>query len=194
MSIQYQSTSRDPASESPGASLDPFNNKLHNDAKEVMEHVIAIKGSIRRLCQVCLPESIIIKDFMNVMPRGSVQHILSHVRGRLKPNYDGWDALPGLIANITVPGMPGQENLEAIRCFEPEPRDLYRGAVLMLDEGSNLFEATLVLRTVFQDARGQWLQAGAGVTSYSEPEREFAVTCEKLESVAPFMIPQRDAV
>ncbi|KAG2421239.1 hypothetical protein HFD88_000855 [Aspergillus terreus] len=178
-------------SESPKASLDPFNNKLHNDAKEVMEHAIAIKGSIRRLSQVCLPETIAIKDFMNVMQRGSVQHLFSHVRGRLRPGLDGWDALPGLIANITVPGMPGQGNLNAIRCFEPEPRDLYCGAVVMLDESSRLFDATLVLRTVFQDANRQWLQAGAGVTSYSKPEREFAETCEKLGSVAPFVMPQR---
>ncbi|KAH1274414.1 hypothetical protein KXW35_006757 [Aspergillus fumigatus] len=181
-------------SESPEASLDPFDNKLHNDAKEVMEHVIAIKGSSRRLSPVCLPESIAFKDFMKVMPRGSVQHLFSHVRGRLRADCDGWDALPGLIANITVPGMPGPRNLEAIRCFEPEPRDLYCGAVLMLDECSKLFEATLVLRTVFQDAHRQWLQAGAGVTSYSKPEREFAETCEKLESVAPFVIPQRDSL
>lgn len=178
-------------SESPKASLDPFNNKLHNDAKEVMEHAIAIKGSSRRLSQVCLPETIAIKDFMNVMQRGSVQHLFSHVRGRLRPGLDGWDALPGLIANITVPGMPGQGNLNAIRCFEPEPRDLYCGAVVMLDESSRLFDATLVLRTVFQDANRQWLQAGAGVTSYSKPEREFAETCEKLGSVAPFVMPQR---
>jgi salicylate synthetase len=177
-------------SKSAGASLDPFDNKLHNDAKEVMEHVIAIKGSIRRLSQVCLPETIAIKDFMQVVPRGSVQHLFSHVCGRLRPDCDGWDAIPGLIANITVPGIPEQGNLEAMRRFEPEPRDLYCGALLMLDESLKLFDATLVLRTVFQDADQQWLQAGAGVTAYSNPEREFIETCEKLGSVAPFVVPQ----
>ncbi|KAL3471099.1 ADC synthase [Aspergillus californicus] len=181
-------------SKSPEASLNPLGNKLHNDAKEVMEHVIAIKGSIRRLSKVCLPDSITIKDFMKVMPRGSVQHLFSHVCGRLRPDSDGWDALPGLIANITVPGIPEQGNLEAMRCFEPEPRDLYCGAVLMLDECSKLFDATLVLRTVFQDTCRQWLQAGAGVTIHSKPEREFAETCEKLGSVAPFVVPQSDLV
>ncbi|KAF7596921.1 hypothetical protein BBP40_011966 [Aspergillus hancockii] len=180
-------------SKSTGASLDPFDNRLLNDAKEVMEHVIAIKGSIRRLSQVCLPETIAIKDFMQVMPRGSVQHLFSHVCGRLRPDRDGWDALPGLIANITVPGIPKQGNLEAMQCFEPEPRDLYCGAVLMLDESSKLFDATLILRTVFQDVDRQWLQAGAGVTVYSNPEREFTETCEKLGSVAPFVVPQADS-
>ncbi|KAF5862428.1 hypothetical protein ETB97_011702 [Aspergillus alliaceus] len=177
-------------SNSPQASLDPFDNKLHNDTKEVAEHVIAIKGSIRRLSQLCLSESIAIKDFMKVMPRGSVQHLYSHVCGRLRAGCDGWDALPGLIANITVPGLPKEENLAAMRSFEPEPRDLYCGAVVMLDESSKLFDATLVLRTVFQDASRQWLQAGAGVTINSNPEREFAETCEKLWSVAPFVVPK----
>ncbi|PWY75769.1 salicylate synthetase [Aspergillus eucalypticola CBS 122712] len=181
-------------SDSAKASLDPFNNKLHDDIKEVAEHVIAIKGSIRRLSKLCEPESIAIKDFMKVMPRGSVQHLHSHVCGSLKPGCDGWDALPGLIANITVPGLPGEGNSDAMKSFEPDPRDLYCGAVLMLDEGSKLFDATLVLRTVFQDESRQWLQAGAGVTINSKPEREYAETCEKLGSVAPFVVPASNQI
>ena len=82
--------------------------------------------------------------------------------------------------------------MEAAQCLEPEPRDLYCGAVLMLHEPSKLFDATLVLRTVFQDENRQWLQAGAGVTINSKPEREFTETCEKLGSVAPFVVPQCD--
>lgn len=170
------------------ASLDPWKNKLLNDPKEVIEHAIAIKGSIRRLSSICAPESIAVKEFMIPVQRGSVQHLFSQVFGQLSPGRDGWDALPGLIANITVPGLPKQANFEAIRCFEPEPRELYCGAVLMIDEAANLFEATLVLRTVFQDESHQWLQAGAGVTVHSNPEREFIETCEKLGTVLPYIV------
>ncbi|KAF3480345.1 uncharacterized protein GIQ15_05692 [Arthroderma uncinatum] len=170
------------------ADTEPTRNKLLNDPKEVMEHCIAIQGSIRRLSQVCPPESIAVKNFMSIMPRGNVHHLFSHVTGNLLSGKDGWDALPGLVANITVPGLPSQGNMGAIRAFEPYPRDLYCGAVLMLDNGAQLFEATLVLRTVFQDKDRQWLQAGAGVTALSSPEREFAETCEKLGSVAPYVV------
>ncbi|RAH59087.1 salicylate synthetase [Aspergillus piperis CBS 112811] len=154
------------------ASLDPFNNKLHDDIKEVAEHVIAIKGSIRRLSKLCELESIAIKDFMKVMPRGSVQHLYSHVCGNLKPGCDGRDALPGLIANITVPGLPGDGNSDAMNSFESDPRDLYCGA----------------------DESRQWLQAGAGVTINSKPEREYDETCEKLGSVAPFVVPASNRI
>ena len=143
---------------------------------------------MRRLSLVCPADSIVVKDFMTVMLRGNVQHLFSHVCGRLEPGKDGWDALPGLVANITVPGLPGQKNMEAIQAFEPQPRDLYCGAALILDHEAGFFDATLVLRTVFQDQHRQWLQAGAGVTAYSNPKREFAETCEKLGSVAPHVV------
>jgi salicylate synthetase len=55
-------------------------------------------------------------------------------------------------------------------------------------DGPGFFEATLVLRTVFQDQHRQWLQAGAGITALSNPDREFQETCEKLESIAPYVV------
>jgi salicylate synthetase len=163
-------------------------NALTNDPKEVMEHSIAIQGSIRRLNATCVSESISVKNFMSIVRRGNVQHLFSHVTGTVKPGMDGWDALPGLVANITVPGIPGQGNMEAIEDFEPYPRDMYCGAVLLLDPATEIFEASLVLRTVFQDQQRRWLQAGAGVTSLSSPEREFTETCEKLSSIFPYVV------
>jgi len=64
---------------------------------------------------------------------------------------------------------------------------LYSSAVLLI-EGTEFFEATLVLRTVFQDKTKSWIQAGAGVLSMSEPERELTETIEKLASIAPFVV------
>ncbi|KAL4870719.1 ADC synthase [Aspergillus spectabilis] len=170
------------------ATADPSQNKLLDDPKEVHEHTIAIKGTLRRLATLCTPESIAVKDFMTPLQRGSVQHLFSLVCGRQKQGLDGWDALPGLIGNITVPGLPGDTNLEAIECFENEPRDLYYGAVVVVDDAAKLFEATSVLRTVFQDQSRQWLQAGAGITVHSTPEREFVETCEKLGTISPSIV------
>jgi salicylate synthetase len=49
-------------------------------------------------------------------------------------------------------------------------------------------EAALVLRAVYQTDAGAWLRAGAGVVAQSRPEREFEETCEKLGSVAPYVV------
>jgi salicylate synthetase len=58
---------------------------------------------------------------------------------------------------------------------------------LLIDGREDFFEATLCLRTVFQDSIRAWIQAGAGIISQSNPERELTKTAEKLESVAPYI-------
>ncbi|KAF7589000.1 hypothetical protein BBP40_004931 [Aspergillus hancockii] len=159
---------------------------LLTDPKEVLEHVSAIRGSVKRLTRVCASDTIAISDFLSIVNRGNVQHLFSHVSGRLSPDKDGWDALPGLA--IAVPALPEKCNLEIMEKFEPNPRELYCGAVVMIDPGLAFFEATLALRSVFQDQNRQWLQAGAGITAYSDPDREFTETCEKLASIAPYIV------
>lgn len=41
---------------------------------------------------------------------------------------------------------------------------------------------------MFQDTDKQWIQAGAGVISQSNPERELTETAEKLASIAAFIV------
>ncbi|KAI9037186.1 putative salicylate synthetase [Aspergillus affinis] len=163
---------------------------LLNDPKEVMEHVDAIRGSMKRLTRVCSPRTIAVSDFLSVVDRGNVQHLCSHVSGRLFPDKDGWDALPGLA--IAVPGDEARciSKEEAMHKFEPVPRELYCGAMVMIDPSADFFEATLALRSVFQDQKRQWLQGGAGISAHSDPDREFVGTCEKLASVDPYVVPE----
>jgi len=44
------------------------------------------------------------------------------------------------------------------------------------------------LRTVFREGGRSWVRAGAGIVSQSSPEREFTETCEKLGSIAPYLV------
>ena len=91
--------------------------------------------------------------------------------------------------SITAAGIPKDVALRAISRIESRPRELYSGSVFLLDgDGKDFFEATLCLRTVFQDTDKQWIQAGAGVISQSNPERELTETAEKLASIAAFIV------
>ncbi|WP_235488877.1 chorismate-binding protein, partial [Frankia sp. AvcI1] len=42
--------------------------------------------------------------------------------------------------------------------------------------------------TVFRENGRTWLRAGAGIVGQSQPAREFEETCEKLDSVARFLV------
>lgn len=168
------------------AQVEQLRKELLQDPKEIIEHVISVREAVEELQRVCPADTVAVEDLMSVRPRGSVQHLGSRVSGLLSPGNDAWDAFDVLFPSITASGIPKQAALEAIQRLENQPRELYSGAVLML-QGADFFESTLVLRTVFQDESRQWIQAGAGIISQSNAKRELTETCEKLGSIAPYI-------
>jgi salicylate synthetase len=50
-------------------------------------------------------------------------------------------------------------------------------------------DAALVLRALNADGDEAWLRAGAGIVTGSTPDREYEETCEKLSSIAPYVVP-----
>ncbi|KAJ5686159.1 hypothetical protein N7536_008778 [Penicillium majusculum] len=162
--------------------------ELLHDPKEIVEHVVSVREAITELQRLCPRDTVKIEDFMSIRTRGSVQHLGSRITGILSPEKDIWDAFDVVFPSITASGIPKHAALEAIQRLEDQPRELYSGAVIMIEDLES-FEAALVLRTVFQDRNRAWIQAGAGVISQSNPQRELTETCEKLASIAPFVIP-----
>ena len=159
--------------------------ELLHDGKDVLEHILSVKEAIAELEAVCQPGSVVVEDLMSVRQRGSVQHLGSGVSGQLAEDKDAWDAFTMLFPSITASGIPKKAALNAIMQIEKTPRELYSGAILLLED--TRFDAALVLRSVFQDSQRCWIQAGAGIIAQSTPERELTETREKLASIAPYL-------
>ncbi|KAF7620893.1 hypothetical protein AFLA_006187 [Aspergillus flavus NRRL3357] len=117
----------------------------------------------------------VVDDLMTVRPRGSVQHLGSTVSGALLPGKDAWDAFNILFPSITATGIPKQAALEGIGRLEKHPRELYSGAILLIEDPET-WDVALVLRTVFQGREKQWIQAGAGIVAQPSPVRELTET------------------
>lgn len=166
--------------------------ELAGDPKEVYEHAISVHAAQRELREFCVTDSVVVRDFMAVNHRGSVQHLASRLTGRLAPGHDAWRALAGLFPAITASGVPKAEACLAISRHEDGPRRLYAGAVLTASSDGAL-DAALVLRTVFDSGGHTWLRAGAGIVGQSTPERELEETREKLRSVSRFLVPPRSS-
>ncbi|WP_067568406.1 salicylate synthase [Nocardia acidivorans] len=160
---------------------------LISDPKEIVEHAISVQTSFSEIAAVAEPDSTAVSDFMAVRERGSVQHLASTVKGRLAADRSPWDALETLFPSVTASGIPKAAGVDAVFRLDHDPRGLYSGAVVTISPDGAL-EATLVLRAVYQTGAGAWLRAGAGVVGQSRPEREFEETCEKLGSVAPYVV------
>ncbi|MEV6772902.1 salicylate synthase [Nocardia sp. NPDC051030] len=160
---------------------------LISDPKEIVEHAISVQTSFAEIAAVAEPDTTAVSDFMAVRERGSVQHLASTVKGRLAADRSPWDALETLFPSVTASGIPKAAGVDAVFRLDHDPRGLYSGAVVTVSPEGAL-EATLVLRAVYQTGAGAWLRAGAGVVGQSRPEREFEETCEKLGSVAPYVV------
>ncbi len=162
--------------------------QLQDDDKEVFEHAISVRLACEELARVCEPGSLAIEEFMAVRERGSVQHLASRVAGRLEGAGRPWPAFGALFPAVTVTGVPKAAAYRSIRRHEWAARGLYSGAVLAVDADGSM-DAALAIRTIFQQGGRTWLQAGAGVVEQSTPEREYEETCEKLASVARYLVP-----
>lgn len=163
---------------------------LESNSKEIVEHAISVRSSLQEITEVAVPGTPVVTDFMTVRERGSVQHLGSTISARLDPSRDRMDALEALFPAVTASGIPKAAGVEAILRLEDRPRGLYSGAVVMISADGGL-DAALTLRAAYECGGQTWLRAGAGIIEESHPEREFEETCEKLSTLAPYLIARR---
>ncbi|MCV7099948.1 salicylate synthase [Mycobacterium palustre] len=163
---------------------------LESNSKEIVEHAISVRSSLQEMTEIAEPGTAVVADFMTVRERGSVQHLGSTVTGRLAAARDRMDALEALFPAVTASGIPKASGVEAILRLDEGPRGLYSGAVVMVSADGGL-DAALTLRAAYEYDDRTWLRAGAGIIEASEPEREFEETCEKLSTLAPYLVPRR---
>src|SRR4029079_10268160 len=100
---------------------------------------------------------------------------------------DRMDALEALFPAVTASGIPKANGVEAIMRLDEGPRGLYSGAVVMVSADGGL-DAALTLRSAYERDGKTWLRAGAGIIEGATPDREFEETCEKLSTLAPYLI------
>ncbi|WP_186243838.1 salicylate synthase [Mycobacterium simulans] len=160
---------------------------LESNSKEIVEHAISVRTSLQEIAEVAEQGTAAVIDFMAVRERGSVQHLGSTISARLDPSSDRMDALEALFPAVTASGIPKASGVEAILRLDASPRGLYSGAVVMFSADGGL-DAALTLRAAYARDGRTWLRAGAGIIEASEPDREFEETCEKLSTLAPYLV------
>lgn len=156
--------------------------ELLEDTKEIAEHAVSVKLAKDELEQICDLDTVVVSDFMSVLERGTVQHIASRLKGKLREDKNPFHALAKLFPAVTASGIPKKEAIKAIGDIEKDKRDLYSGSILTYDS-NGVLDAALVLRTIFQTENETWIRVGAGVVQMSKPEREFEETLEKGNSI-----------
>jgi len=156
--------------------------ELRSDAKERAEHIMLVDLGRNDIGRVCEFSTVRPQEIMFVERYSHVMHLVSSIRGKLRPDADSYAALAACFPAGTLTGAPKVRAMEIIDELEPTRRGLYGGSVLYLDFSGNL-NSCIVIRTVLVKGSKAYLQAGAGIVADSVPAREYEECMNKARAL-----------
>jgi anthranilate synthase component 1 len=152
--------------------------ELLADPKELAEHVMLVDLGRNDIGRVAEIGSVEVDEFQVIERYSHVMHIVSNVRGRLRPECDAIDLLRATFPAGTLTGAPKIRAMEIIEELEPERRGLYGGSVGYVDYYGNM-DMCIAIRTLLIKDGHVYVQAGGGVVADSDPELEYQESLHK---------------
>ncbi len=159
-----------------------FADELLSDVKEKAEHVMLVDLGRNDIGRIAEMGSVQVTEFMVVERYSHVMHLVSHVQGILRKEFDAYDVIRATFPAGTLSGAPKIRAMQIIHELEQEPRGAYGGAVGYVSYDGNM-DLAITIRTLEIAGGTVSVQAGAGIVYDSEPEREFAETCQKARGM-----------
>ena len=153
--------------------------EMRADPKERAEHLMLLDLGRNDVGRVAQYGSVRIVEQMVVERYSHVMHLVSEVRGTLRPGVDALDALAAAFPAGTVSGAPKVRAMEIIDGLEVTRRGPYAGAVGYVGFGARSLDTAIAIRTVVFHGDTAYVQAGAGIVTDSVPEAEFNETIAK---------------
>jgi len=161
--------------------------EMRADPKERAEHMMLLDlgrndvGRVARYGSVRVVEEMVVERYSHVM------HLVSEVRGTLRPELDAIDALAAAFPAGTVSGAPKVRAMEIIDELEKTRRGPYAGAVGYVGFGARNLDTAIAIRTLVMQGGKAWAQAGAGIVADSVAENELRETRAKAGAMLEAM-------
>jgi anthranilate synthase component 1 len=152
------------------------------DEKERAEHIMLVDLGRNDLGRVCEYGSVRVEKLMTVERYSHVMHLVSSLRGQLRPDVDCFDALMACFPAGTVSGAPKVRAMEIIEELEKTRRGIYAGGILYLDFAGNL-DSCIALRTMVIKNGVAHIQAGGGIVADSTPLGEYEESVNKSKAL-----------
>lgn len=156
--------------------------EMLNDEKELAEHTMLVDLGRNDIGRVCKYGSVYVKELMAIKKFSHVQHMVTHVVGKLDQKYDVFDAMKAVFPAGTVSGAPKIRAMEIIDELEPDSRGPYAGAVGYFSF-NGCCDFAIAIRTIFFEKTAGFIQTGAGIVSDSKAENEWLETQHKANAM-----------
>lgn len=156
--------------------------ELQTSPKEIAELVMITDLLRNDLGQVSEFGSVAVEEMLQLETLEQVHHLVSTVRGTMRPEIDAVEALAACFPGGSITGAPKRRAMEIINELEGEPRGLYCGAIGYFGyHGESQFN--IAIRTMVREGGRLKFHAGAGIVADSDPEKEYEETLHKAEGI-----------
>ena len=156
--------------------------ELQNDEKELAEHTMLVDLGRNDIGKVCDYGTVKVKELMEIKRFSHVQHMVTHVVGKLNKKYDMYDAFEAVFPAGTVSGAPKVRAMEVIQELEPTQRGTYAGAIGYFSF-NGCCDFAIAIRSIFSENDRGFVQAGAGIVFDSIAENELKETEHKANAM-----------
>lgn len=155
---------------------------LLNDEKELAEHLMLVDLARNDIGKISKSNTVKLEEFYGIRKFSHVQHIVSHVTGKLNDNLDAIDAFMSLFPAGTLSGAPKIRAMEIINQKEKYARGPYGGAVGYFSLNGNA-DFAITIRTLTTNDNRAEIQAGAGIVYNSIPQSEYEECRRKRQAL-----------
>ena len=145
-------------------------------AKDRAENVMIVDLVRNDMGRVCEFGSVAVPALCELEEHPGLYHLVSTVRGRLRPGCGWADVLAATFPPGSVTGAPKLAALDVIRKLEPVPRGPYCGAIGWVDADRGEGDLNVGIRTFWLAGGELHLGTGGGITWDSSPEGEWEET------------------
>jgi para-aminobenzoate synthetase component 1 len=151
---------------------------LQTSSKEMAELVMITDLLRNDLGKICQYGSVQVPDLARLERYPQVQHLVSTVEGRLRPETSHLGAVSSCFPGGSVTGAPKFRAMEIIDELEPVARGPYTGALgyLGFNRESQL---SIIIRTAILKEGVAYFPVGAGIVADSDPAAEYEETLAK---------------
>jgi len=151
--------------------------QLSEDEKENAEHVMLVDLARNDLSRNS--NNVTVEKYREVQFFSHVIHLVSKVTGLLHPKTNTMQVVADTFPAGTLSGAPKYKAMELIEKIEKTNRDFYGGAIGFMDFEGN-FNHAIMIRTFLSKNHQLHYQAGAGIVSESDEEKELQEVFNKL--------------
>ena len=157
-------------------------DELRLNEKEQAEHVMLVDLERNDLGRICRGGTVEVDEFMTIESYATVHHIVSNVRGELRPDVTPGQAIAAVFPGGTITGCPKVRCMELLGELEGAPRDAYTGSMGYLGRDGSL-DLNILIRTLAVRDGTIEFRTGAGIVADSRPEAELEETRAKARGL-----------